>query len=99
MPGRDKARGKTRLMLRQHSPIEIDEKLDMVALLRLVSDYRRTLLLTTVIFGIAAVAYGFLATPIFRGEVTVTVVKDRQGSGSGFSGQLGDIANLAGVNL
>ena len=86
-------------MLRQHTPIEIDEKLDMVALLRLVSDYRRTLLLTTVIFGIAATAYAFLATPIFRAEVTVTVVKDRQDSGPGFSGRLGDIANLAGVNL
>jgi uncharacterized protein involved in exopolysaccharide biosynthesis len=97
--GSDKARGETRLMLRQHSSIEIDEKLDLVALLRLLSDYRRTVLLTTVIFGIAAGTYAFLATPIFRAEITVTAVKDRQESGSGLGGQLGDIANLAGVNL
>jgi uncharacterized protein involved in exopolysaccharide biosynthesis len=88
-------------MLKQHSPIEVDDKLDMVALIGLLTTYWRTVLVSTVIFGIAALAYAFLATPIFRAEITVTVVKDRGGEegGSGLSGQISDIANLAGVNI
>lgn len=87
-------------MLRQTTPVEIDERLDLVALIRLFRDYRWTIALSTVILGIAAVTYGLLATPIFRAEITVTVVKDRgEGSGSGLGGQLSDIANLAGVNI
>jgi uncharacterized protein involved in exopolysaccharide biosynthesis len=88
-------------MLKQHSPIEIDDKLDVLALISLLTTYWRTVLVSTVVFGIAALAYAFLATPIFRAEITVTVVKERGGEegSSGLSGQISDIANLAGVNI
>lgn len=87
-------------MLRQHSAIEVDEKLDLVAMIRLLREYRWTVLITTVIFAIASITYAMLATPIYRAEVTVTVVKDKdQGLGEGLGSAMGDIANLAGVNL
>jgi len=87
-------------MLRQSTPVEIDDKLDLVALITLCRDYQRTIAISTVVLGIAAVTYGFLATPIFRAEVTVTVVKDRGGgTGAMLGGHLSDIASLAGVNL
>jgi uncharacterized protein involved in exopolysaccharide biosynthesis len=87
-------------MLRQTTPVGIDERLDLVALINLLLDYRWTIALATVLLGIAAVTYGLLQTPIFRAETTITVVKDRgEGSGAGLGGQLSDIANLAGVNI
>jgi uncharacterized protein involved in exopolysaccharide biosynthesis len=88
-------------MLRQHTPVQVDEGLDLVALVRLLSDYRRTVLVTAAIFAVAAIIYALLATPIYRAEVTVTVVKDKDegGAGEGVGSQLGDIANLAGVSL
>jgi uncharacterized protein involved in exopolysaccharide biosynthesis len=79
---------------------EIDEKLDVVALFRVLFEYRWTLLLCGVLFGAVAATYALLATPIFRAEVTVTPVHEKdQGSGGGLAGQLGDIASLAGVNI
>jgi uncharacterized protein involved in exopolysaccharide biosynthesis len=89
-------------MLRQHTPVQVDERLDLVALVRLLTDYRWTVLVTTAIFAVAAITYALLATPMYRAEVTLTVVKDKDeggGIGEGVGSQLGDIANLAGVNL
>ena len=86
-------------MLRQTTPVEIDEKLDLVALINLFRDYRWTILVSTLVLGALATTYGFLATPMFRAEVTLTIVKDKEGNGSDLGGQLSDIANLAGVNI
>jgi uncharacterized protein involved in exopolysaccharide biosynthesis len=87
-------------MLQQARPVEIDEKLDLVAFIHLFRDYRWTIALSTLIVGAIATTYAFLATPIFRAEVTVTVVQQKdEGIGSELSGQLGDIANLAGVSV
>jgi uncharacterized protein involved in exopolysaccharide biosynthesis len=88
------------LMLQQARPVEIDEKLDLVAFIHLFRDYRWTIALSTVIVAALATAYAFLATPIFRAEVTVTVVQQKdEGVAGELSGQLGDIANLAGVSV
>jgi uncharacterized protein involved in exopolysaccharide biosynthesis len=79
---------------------EIDEKIDLVALFTLLRDYKWTVLITAVLFGALATTYALLATPIFRAEVTVTVVHDKdQGGAGGLAGSIGDIASLAGVNL
>ena len=81
-------------------PVEVDEKLDLVALLRVFRDYRWSIALSTLILGVAAIAYGYLAKPIYRADVTLTVVKDKdEGPGADLGGQLSDIANLAGVNI
>src|SRR5215471_5565224 len=87
-------------MLRQATPVQIDEKLDLVALINLFRDYRWTIALSTLIVGAIATTYAFLATPIYRAEVTVTVVQQKdEGIGSELGGQLSDIANLAGVSV
>ncbi len=81
-------------------PTGVDERLDLVALWNLFSEYRWTILATAVVFGALATTYAMLATPIFRAEVTVTLVKDQSNGGAGgLASQLGDIASLAGVNL
>jgi uncharacterized protein involved in exopolysaccharide biosynthesis len=86
-------------MLRQTTPVEIDEKLDLVAFFDLFRNYRWTIVLSTLIVGAAATVYAFLATPMYRAEVTLTIVKEKEGNGSDLGGQLSDIANLAGVNI
>ena len=87
-------------MLRQATPVQIDEKLDLVAFLQLFRDYRWTIALSTLIVGAIATTYAFLATPIFRAEVTVTIVEQKdEGLGSQLGGSLSDIANLAGVGI
>src|ERR1700740_2426586 len=81
-------------------PADLDEKIDLVALFALLRDYKWTVLITALLFGALAATYALLATPIFRAEVTVTVVHDKdQGGSGGLAGSIGDIARLAGVNL
>jgi uncharacterized protein involved in exopolysaccharide biosynthesis len=89
-------------MLREAQPVEVDDRLDLIAFINLVSAYRWTVILTTAIFTLAALSFALLATPLYRAEATLTIVKDKDDSGEGGGGlgsQLGDIANLAGVNL
>lgn len=86
-------------MLRQTAPVEIDEKLDLLAFVDLFHNYRWTILLSTLIVGAAATTFAFLATPMYRADITLTVVKEKEGNGSDLGGSLSDIANLAGVNI
>ncbi len=86
-------------MLRQTAHVEIDEKLDLLAFVDLFLNYRWTILLSTLIVGAAATIFAFLATPMFRADVTLTIVKEKEGNGSDLGGSLSDIANLAGVNI
>ena len=86
-------------MLRQTAPVEIDEKLDLLAFVDLFSNYRWTIVLSTLIVGTAATIFAFLATPMYRADVTLTIVKEKEGNGSDLGGSLSDIANLAGVNI
>lgn len=87
------------LMLRQTAPVEIDEKLDLLAFVDLFRNYRWTILLSTLIVGTAATIFAFLATPMYRADITLTVVKEKEGNGADLGGSLSDIANLAGVNI
>jgi uncharacterized protein involved in exopolysaccharide biosynthesis len=88
------------LMLRQATPVQIDEKLDLVAFIQLFRDYRWTIAISTLIVGSIATTYALLATPIFRAEITVTIVEQKdEGFGSQLGGSLSDIANLAGVSV
>jgi uncharacterized protein involved in exopolysaccharide biosynthesis len=92
--------GEQTLMLRETTPVEIDEKLDLVAFVDLFRNYRTTILLSTLILGAAATVFAFVATPMYRAEVTLTIVKEKEeGPGSELGGSLSDIANLAGVNI
>jgi uncharacterized protein involved in exopolysaccharide biosynthesis len=88
-------------MLRETQPVEVDDRLDLIAFINLVNSYRWTVIIATAIFTAGALAFALLATPLFRAEATITVVKDKDdnGEGGGLGSQLGDIANLAGVNL
>ena len=86
-------------MLRQTAPVEIDEKLDLLAFVDLFRNYRWTILLSTLIVGTAATIFAFLATPMYRADITLTVVKEKEGNGADLGGSLSDIANLAGVNI
>lgn len=88
------------LMLRQATPVQIDEKLDLVAFIQLFRDYKWTIVVSTLIVGAIATTYAFLATPIFRAEITVTVVQQKdEGVAGELNSNLSDIANLAGVSV
>jgi len=79
--------------------LQVDDRLDLVVIVRLLRQYKLTVILTAVICAVLAAAYALLATPIFRAEVTITPVHDRgQGNGS-LASQFGSLASLAGVSL
>lgn len=89
-------------MLTEARPVEVDERLDLIAFINLMSTYRWTVIIATAIVGLSALTFALTATPLYRAEATLTIVKDKDDNGEGGGGlgsQLGDIANLAGVNL
>ncbi|MGH8517294.1 MAG: Wzz/FepE/Etk N-terminal domain-containing protein [Panacagrimonas sp.] len=58
------------------------------------------ILLCTVLASAAAVAYALMATPIFRAEAVLSIRQDEQAGGLvGLAGQLGGLADLAGLTI
>jgi len=75
-------------------------ELDVRELLRTVWRHKAIVALTAAVFTATAIYLALTATPLFRGETVITVMKE---SGGGMEelggGQLGGLASLAGLNL
>jgi uncharacterized protein involved in exopolysaccharide biosynthesis len=75
-------------------------EINVLTLMRVVWRYRYAVALVSIVSGLIAIAWALTATPIFRAEVVVTPVRDRNGFGSNsLSSQLGGLTSLAGINL
>jgi LPS O-antigen subunit length determinant protein (WzzB/FepE family) len=77
-----------------------DDSIDLLALWRLLAEYKRVIgglfLLALLLSGATA----WLMTPVYRAELTVAPATEEEGSRlSALSGQFGGLASLAGVNL
>lgn len=77
-----------------------EQGIDLLALWRVVWGHKTTVIVTTAVFALAAVAFALLATPMYRAQVVVTDAPDPNVvSGSSGIGQLGGLASLAGFSL
>lgn len=75
-------------------------ELSLVDVLQALREEWRLLTITVVAFALAAVVLSLVMTPIYRAEVTLTLVDANAAEGSSaLLGQLGGLAGLAGVNL
>lgn len=76
---------------------------EVISLADLLNALRKHIIGVMAIFAVCvgvAIAYALAATPLYRAEVTIRPIQDRQqGAASALMGQLGGIASLAGINL
>jgi len=76
------------------------DEIDVIALLRIVWEFKYIITLVAGFFVVAAVYLALTATPKFRAEVVATPVRDGNLSAAGsLASQFGGLASLAGVNL
>lgn len=77
------------------------DTIDVIALWRLLWGNRFLLAAIACVFGIAAVAYALVATPIYRAEAVVTPVTNGglNDAASSLAGRFGGLASLAGIDL
>ena len=83
-------------------PVMTDnDTIDVIALWRLLWGNRLLLAASAGIFGIAAVVYALLSTPIYRAEAVVTPVASNgmADAASSLAGRFGGLASLAGIDL
>lgn len=74
--------------------------MDIGALLRILWRNKLIVVAGAVVFGLLAVYLALKATPIFRGEATITEVQESElGGASSLAGQFGGLASLAGLNI
>lgn len=79
--------------------IERDE-VDIFGLWRVAWANKVLIAGTTLAFGVAAAIWALLATPIYRAQVTITLVDELGAAGlGGLTSQLSGLASLAGVNI
>jgi uncharacterized protein involved in exopolysaccharide biosynthesis len=77
-----------------------EEQIDLIALSRIAWSHKWLIAATIALFGAGALVLALLATPIYRAEIVLTEVRDRNmGAGGSLTSQLGGLASLAGVNL
>jgi uncharacterized protein involved in exopolysaccharide biosynthesis len=86
----------------QHPPaaaVDPDE-LDLVGFIKLLWRHKLMVSLACLLCGVTAVVLALVIKPIFRAEVVVTEVRNRDMSGGGgLATELGGLATLAGVDL
>jgi uncharacterized protein involved in exopolysaccharide biosynthesis len=80
-------------------PMDAGDEIDLASISRLVSGNKRLIGLFGLLFAIAAGVLGFLTPPVFRAEVTIVAVRERDLNANGISGQLGALTSLVGVTL
>src|SRR5688500_5536512 len=74
--------------------------IDFAAVWKVALAYKWLIVAVTAVVTAATVAISLLITPVFRAEAVVADVQDTgMGGGSSLLGQLGGLANLAGVNV
>jgi uncharacterized protein involved in exopolysaccharide biosynthesis len=86
----------------QHTSVaSVDsDELDVIGFIRLLWRHKVLMASTCLVFGLIAVVIALLTTPIYRGEVVVTEVRDHEmGSSGGIASELGGLASLAGMDL
>jgi uncharacterized protein involved in exopolysaccharide biosynthesis len=79
-----------------------DDELDLFGIVRLAWQRRWLVIAITALFGVVAVVLALLTEPVYRAQVVVTEVRDNSATGGGASsllGQLGGLANLAGLSV
>jgi uncharacterized protein involved in exopolysaccharide biosynthesis len=82
------------------APGDYEDGLDLAALWQMAWGSKYFILLFSVSFGLAAVAYALTATWIYHAEAVVTEVRDSNMSGAAsLMNQLGGLASLAGINV
>lgn len=82
--------------------LQADDEIDLFGLVDLVWRRRWLVIAITAIAGVIAVVMALLAEPVYRAQVVVTEVRDNTsagGVGGSLLGQLGGLANLAGINI
>ncbi len=83
-------------------PVTTDnDTIDVIALWRLLWGNRFLLAAVAGVFGIAAVVYALLLTPIYRAEAVITPVASGglADTASSLAGRFGGLASLAGIDL
>ncbi|MCF6337948.1 MAG: Wzz/FepE/Etk N-terminal domain-containing protein [Gammaproteobacteria bacterium] len=81
-------------------PYTEDDSIDLLALWRVVAQYKRVLLSVFLLGILLAIGFAFLSTPVYRAElVMVSSIEEESGGLSSLAGQFGGLASLAGVNL
>ena len=83
-------------------PVAIDnDTIDVIALWRLLWGNRFLLAAVAGVFGIAAVVYALLLTPIYRAEAVITPVASGglADTASSLAGRFGGLASLAGIDV
>ncbi len=82
------------------NPYAEEDSIDLLALWRVLVQYRRVVLAIFLIGMSLATAFAFLSTPIYRAELVMAPVTAEESSKlSSLAGQFGGLASLAGVNL
>ena len=77
---------------------DYDDEIDLRQLLGTLWVGKWLILAMTILFGAGGVAYALSKPDIYRSSVLLAPANDESGIG-GISGQLGGLANLAGINL
>lgn len=76
------------------------EGVDLKGILLVLLDYKLLVVAITLVCSAAAIAFAFVATPIYRAEVLATDVRDQSmGPLSSVASQLGGLASIAGMNI
>jgi uncharacterized protein involved in exopolysaccharide biosynthesis len=75
------------------------DEFDLGSLTRLICGNKLLIGFFGLLFAIGAGVMGFRAPPVFRAEVEVVAVRERDINGTGISSQLGAISSLVGVTL
>ncbi len=81
-------------------PYAEDDSIDLLALWRVLAQYKRVLLSVFLLGMLLAAGFAFLSTPIYRAELVMAPSAEEESGGlSSLAGQFGGLASLAGVNL
>jgi uncharacterized protein involved in exopolysaccharide biosynthesis len=80
-------------------PMDADEEIDLASISRLAWSNKGLIGLFGLVVALGAGVLAFTTPPMFRAEVTIVAVRERDINGSGISGQLGALSSLVGVTL
>jgi uncharacterized protein involved in exopolysaccharide biosynthesis len=77
-----------------------EETIDVAMYWRLIVAQRKWVFLLTTVVTLTAIGIGFLLPPVYRAETLLVPVEQEKGDGLGaLTGQLGDLAAIAGINF
>ncbi|AZN37850.1 GumC family protein [Iodobacter ciconiae] len=76
-----------------------DDEISLIDLLIVLAKHKKLIFGLPAVFGILALVYGFVATPIFEAKTTILPPQQQQSSASAMLAQLGGLAGGAGAAL